>query len=1041
MMQKMPWEMTPDELAAAGGGAPRTSGGGIVTLPPTQEELQAASLRARDQYLQEEAAGRDRIRFNERNAPKPAEPPSGYRFIANGGLQAIPGGPADKRVVGAGGKPLRQGDGDKLSADVDTYAALKNAIRGFRDDFAGNVVGGRVENAAERTLGIGTEGQGDWWANFYATDNLIRNNLFGASLTAGEKSAYADTTVAPNMRPDKIRENLTRRQEIVRKALTRKVDRFKAAGYNPAEIDAATGEYGAEFTRGASLATGSTKTERDPAREKALDALIRSGADLSTINATSRAMGGVDIAGTELAAARAYLRANPGYKGGFADSSTEVPTTFGNRLAASPTGTGILAAADMGVAGLSDEITAALGGGVLEDLNARKQAAFALNPKAAFAGQIVGTGLGMTGMNAIGRGTGIASRFAAPQLAADIAFGAASGAGQTNDNRLLGSTVGALGGVAGHFAGQGIAAGAGRLARTRPGLATVNAAIDTAERGRGFAAQLPGVGGLVPTAPLSPIARAAAPSPAQNAALGELRTAGIDNVRSSLNEAQTLGVPLSLADTAAQPRELAAAATRRSPTAAQFVEEQLLSRSRGQYDRLGAAVERDLGPTANIPQQSADLMRQAQTAAAERYPEAYAADVISTPELGAVLDTPFGRSALGRARTIAANERRDPMGMGFAQDANGDVLLNPAPLNARSLRDTARGELDAAQEVYRSARATPGKPSMEIAWARVQAARAKLRAADDALGRSPIEGQTAAVPGYTTQTLDYVKRGMDDVLEGQRNPITGRLVLDEAGRAQNQVRGQLLSEVDRLNPAYREARDVYAGPMQSRDALSRGQDAYTLHPDELGIQVGNQTPEHLAQMQLGYRSTFMDHAGKVRDNSNPWEATLGSPVARQRLGAMYPDWEGMTRLLRTRDLEGQAQQTTNAILGNSKTPQRQIADRAFDGGGALPLLVDGATMAAGGVPLATVAARFGPQWAKDSLKLGLGRRAAAKADELAPMLTTAEPGAGLATLDDLLARDSAYQAFVTATTPRRRRGFFGAPMGSAAGINSVQQEP
>jgi len=159
---------------------------------------------------------------------------------------------ADKKKLNttATGKPLRQGDGDKLEAQVGTYGALKDALAGFKDDFAGNTVTGEVENWAQGLLGTGTPGQRDWWSNFRATDNIIRNQLYGASLTAGEKQAYDQTTVNPSMKPDIIRQNLARRAEIVRKAMARKVARFKAGGYNPAEIDAATGEFGADLSPG-----------------------------------------------------------------------------------------------------------------------------------------------------------------------------------------------------------------------------------------------------------------------------------------------------------------------------------------------------------------------------------------------------------------------------------------------------------------------------------------------------------------------------------------------------------------------------------------------------------------------------------------------------------------------------------------------------------------------------------------------------------------------------------------------------------------------
>ena len=764
------------------------------------------------------------------------------------------------------------------------------------------------------------------------------------------------------------------------------------------------------------IAGGATKQDRDPDRERALDGLIRSGADMATINARSRAMGGMDIDPAKVREWQSFYSKHPDYRGSSVDTSVAVPTTAWNQFTASPIGTGIYAAVDTGLAGLSDEFASLAGGGDLADLNARKQAAFAANPKLALTGQVVGGLAAMTGLGALGRSTGVASRFANPALVGDIAFGAASGAGQSNDNRLLGSALGGVGSLAGNVAGNAAANVVGKVARTQPGMMFQ-------KRARGiFGAPM-----LSDARPLNSVDRTA---------FSAIDRAGVDNVTGQLTEAQRLGVPMSLADTNPNLRELAGAAVRRSPTASSFAEDVLLPRGRGQYDRFTSSVNTNLGPTANVPQLSADLMTQARTAASDLYNRAYSAPVPSTPELDAVLNTPFGRQALGRARTIAGNERRSPDELGFALDVQGNVVLNPRPNDAIARHLDARAELDAAQDAYRASSTANNGVSRDAARQRVMTAREALRRTEQALAAAPDPSSAASVPAYTTQTLDYVKRGMDDVLEEQRNPITGRLVLDEAGRAQNQVRSQLLSEVDRLNPDFAAARSAYAGPMESRNALSRGADAYRLHPDELGMQVGTQSSEQLGQMQLGYRGAMVDHAGKIRDSGNPWETTLGSPVARLRLETMYPGNPGVTNMLRQRELEGQLAQTTTGVLGNSKTAQRSIADDAFAAGN--PIIEGGlhagAAFATGGASIPGTAARVAGAGLKNWMARGQNRMSEARADALVPTLLNTDPSASLDQVMRYVAQQREWQALVDATTPRRALGMFGRGFGSQAAV-------
>ena len=87
-----------------------------------------------------------------------------------------------------------------------------------------------------------------------------------------------------------------------------------------------------------------------------------------------------------------------------------------------------------------------------------------------------------------------------------------------------------------------------------------------------------------------------------------------------------------------------------------------------------------------------------------------------------------------------------------------------------------------------------------------------------------IIGETANL-----RAMDAAKRGLDAQLEKYRNPITGKLVLDERGRAVNSVRRALISKLDEIttNPEtgtsrYKEARDAWAGPSQLQDAMFLG---------------------------------------------------------------------------------------------------------------------------------------------------------------------------------------------------------------------------
>ncbi|KAK4833125.1 hypothetical protein QYF36_002916 [Acer negundo] len=132
------------------------------------------------------------------------------------------------------------GDKEKaLREAASTVSNLGRSLEGFRDDYLG--FGSSIENVVQGYTGMGTPGQRDWWADFRGTDNLVRNELFGASLTSGEKAAYGATTITPDMSPAEAKKNIARRADIARKGLERYRDYLTKSGYAAEPINALVG--------------------------------------------------------------------------------------------------------------------------------------------------------------------------------------------------------------------------------------------------------------------------------------------------------------------------------------------------------------------------------------------------------------------------------------------------------------------------------------------------------------------------------------------------------------------------------------------------------------------------------------------------------------------------------------------------------------------------------------------------------------------------------------------------------------------------------
>ncbi len=153
-----------------------------------------------------------------------------------------------ERIKAAGGiapkggfKPMPTAAADKLEEQVNAFAGLDRAVTSFKDDYSGP--GSEFENTAQAAIGTGTPGQRDWWAAFRASDNQVRNALFGASLTPSEQASFAQTSISPGMTAKEVRANLERRRELARGVLSRRAAFARTNGYAPEAVAAILGEY------------------------------------------------------------------------------------------------------------------------------------------------------------------------------------------------------------------------------------------------------------------------------------------------------------------------------------------------------------------------------------------------------------------------------------------------------------------------------------------------------------------------------------------------------------------------------------------------------------------------------------------------------------------------------------------------------------------------------------------------------------------------------------------------------------------------------
>jgi len=274
---------------------------------------------------------------------------------------------------------------------------------------------------------------------------------------------------------------------------------------------------------------------------------------------------------------------------------------------------------------------------------------------------------------------------------------------------------------------------------------------------------------------------------------------------------------------------------------------ELLKRGASGLSEAGSVISRGLGRVAP----DAEITPEA-TAGAQQYLaqllQSSGADLANNPT--AALGKPItAAEAIGPSgiANMAALTRRSGRAGNMAQSQLG---ARAAEQPSRVVQDFAdltgmdpAGSADMIQNLATAGRARAA-PLYEAAYARPGAVRSPLiddllsrPASRDAMrravkiaaneGRDPNTlgfqfddaGDVIHVQEPSMETLDYVKRGLDDVLNTYRDSTTRRLNLDGEGRSVVGIATQLRDELVRLNPAYGEALSAGGDPIRLEEAF------------------------------------------------------------------------------------------------------------------------------------------------------------------------------------------------------------------------------
>jgi len=202
---------------------------------------------------------------------------------------------------------------------------------------------------------------------------------------------------------------------------------------------------------------------------------------------------------------------------------------------------------------------------------------------------------------------------------------------------------------------------------------------------------------------------------------------------------------------------------------------------------------------------------------------------------------------------------------------------------------------------------------------------------EDYVGRPAPVDEVAYEAQPTAETWDYIKRGLDDVLETYRNKTTGELVLNDEGRAVLRTLQELRGELVHLNPVYGEALNAYSGPAAMKDALEAGRSFFREDAPALGRKLADMSSGEREMYRLGALQGLKDKLGGSDVTFDAARrAGLLKPNQLERFKELFPTEEGFRDFIRRMEAEQTMFATRSAVLGNSTTAKQLLAAQDND---------------------------------------------------------------------------------------------------------------
>lgn len=182
-------------------------------------------------------------------------------------------------------------------------------------------------------------------------------------------------------------------------------------------------------------------------------------------------------------------------------------------------------------------------------------------------------------------------------------------------------------------------------------------------------------------------------------------------------------------------------------------------------------------------------------------------------------------------------------------------------------------------------------------------------------------GLDGRAPGLNLETLDYVKRALDDQIS-----VAQRAGASTDASIKTGLKNDLLKALDAADSTaspmqpglYARARSAFAGPAQSLDAIDAGKRFLDLPPEEIQTAVAKLPAANRNLYRIGAARALQDRINNAADSRDAVARVFGNFTIRKQIDATFGTGSA-TRFAEAMTPENAMTATNRLVLGGSNT--------------------------------------------------------------------------------------------------------------------------